>query len=249
MRFEVILFDNGQLATISMSTADVNISLKSNGTLQVLTRLGNLSITDDSPALSKDPPMKHLLSIEGDEFAELQYETFDPTERTAHNGFNSVVKLRAGSLKFHFLERPLRDVFRFLSRLVRLKVLYDAAAQAAVQRASEVERMGFDVKIETPILIFPDDTTKSQDALTMRLGEVCASNKFVGDTSTIYSSLSGIQLASTTYIDGKPSDLKIIEDIEINAQIIQNSGIDRTQDLDSPDYKVSLLRILPCPNT
>jgi len=223
-----------------MSTADIKIALNANGTLQVVTRLGNLSITDDSSIIWAHPSSKQLLSIEGEEFAELHYETYSVQDRDSHGGLNSMFKLRTGSLKLYFIEQPLRDLLQFLTRLVRLKGIYDAAAQAAVQRASEVERMGFDITIKTPILVFPDDVTSSQDSLIMRLGEVSAANKYTKDTCTIRSSLSGIQLASYSNLKDELSILKIIEDIKVTSEVVQCLGIERSKDLETPDYSVRI---------
>jgi vacuolar protein sorting-associated protein 13A/C len=148
------------------------------------------------------------------------------------------VYLRAGSIKCHFLEQPLHDVYLFITKLAKLKVLYDAATQVAVQKASEIERMRFDISVKSPILVFPSNSATSRDVLTMRLGEITARNSYEATVDRISASLQGIRLASTIFIGEQPSTLNIIDDINVSAEIIQTSGIDRSKDLDYPDTQV-----------
>lgn len=201
--------------------------------------LGSLSLIDDSGVYTIHPRFKQILSIEGDNFAEFSYQTFDPTDHATYTGVKSKVHLAAGSLKINFLEEPLHDVYLFLAKLARLKGVYDAATQAAVQRAQEIERMQFDVSVKTPIIIFPSDSASSSDRLTMRLGELSASNSFDGSAGTITAGLTGIQLTSDFEAADGHSTLKIIDDIDVFAQVEQTTGIDRSVDFNRPDSQVS----------
>lgn len=178
------------------------------------------------------------MSIDGKNFADFKYQTFDPEEEN-YTGVKSSVHLDAASIKFHFIEQPLHDLYLFVAKLAKLKGLYDAATQVAVQRASEIERMQFDISIKTPIVIFPSDPMSSSDALILRLGQIGARNVSETLVNRISASLRGIQLISTLYRQGECLTLKMIDDIDVFADIVQTSGTDRAQDVDYPDTQVS----------
>lgn len=232
--------ENIRLGTLSMSTADVTVMLRAN-TMLVTARLGSLDLFDDSNLQTVSPDFKQIMSIEGDNFAEFAYQTFDPAEKETYTGIKSKVNLTAGSIKFNFLEQPLHDIYLFVTKLAKLKGVYDAATQAAVQRASEIERMQFNVTIKTPIIVFPSGPTHSMDKLTLRLGEFSAKNSYDNMENKITASLRGIQLASEFDTDGKLSTLKIIDDIDVTADVVQTSGIDRNKDSDHPDMQVIIM--------
>jgi vacuolar protein sorting-associated protein 13A/C len=233
----VILVNNGtSLATLSLSTADVTVLLSGN-TLRVTGRLGSLALSNDSPTKVALPQFKQIMSIEGDNFAEFRYQTFDP-QQDSYTGIKSSVYLNAASVKLHFLEQPLHDIYLFLNKLAKLKGLYDAATTVAVQRASEIEKMQFEVSIKSPIVVFPSNPAQSKDVLVMRLGEIGARNSYDSVVNKIVASLRGIQLVSTIYYDDKPSVLSIIDDIDITSDILQTGGIDRLTDTDYPDSQV-----------
>jgi len=230
--------NNGMnLSTLSLSTANVSVLL-GNNTMLVTGRLGSLNLIDDSDMYAIHPQFKQILSIEGNNFAEFSYQTFDPTNHETYTGVKSKVHLAAGSIKINFLEEPLHDIYLFLIKLARLKGVYDAATQAAVQRAQEIERMQFDVSVKTPIIVFPSDSAYSPDRLTLRLGELSASNSFDGPSSTITAGLTGIQLTSDFKAADGPSTLKIIDDTDIFADIKQMTGVDRSVDFNRPDSQV-----------
>jgi len=230
--------NNGvKLSTLSLSTANVSVSLGKN-TMLVTGRLGSLNLIDDSEMYTIHPQFKQILSIEGNSFAEFSYRTFDPADHETYTGVKSKVHLAAGSIKINFLEEPLHDIYLFLAKLARLKGVYDAATQAAVQRAQEIERMQFDICVKTPIIVFPSDSANSPNRLEMRLGELSARNSFDGPLSTTVAGLAGIQLTSDFNEADGPSTLKIIDDINIFADIKQATGIDRSVDFNRPDSQV-----------
>jgi vacuolar protein sorting-associated protein 13A/C len=244
----ILVNSQTQLATLSLSTADVTVLLRSN-TMRITGRLGSLALSNDSQTHVVLPKFKQILSIEGNDFAEFRYQTFDPNEES-YTGVKSSVYLSAASVKCHFLEQPLHDIYLFLVKLAKLKGLYDAATQVAVQRASEIERMQFQISVKSPILIFPSNPAESHDVLIMRLGEISARNSCEAEVNRTTASLRGIRLASTIYYDEKPSLLKIIDDIGISADIVQTGGINRGQDVEYPDTQVlsSLLQSDPTNN-
>lgn len=207
--------------------------------MEITGKLGNLALSNDN-VHSALPNFKDILSIEGENFAEFKYETFDPTAED-YSGVKSFVFLKSASMKLYFIEQPLHDLYMFTTKLAQLKGLYDAATQAAVQRASEIERMKFDVSISTPILIFPSDPLNSQDTLVMRLGEMRASNAYDDSDQQLNASLQGVQLASHLYHDGEVSTLKMIDDINIKAEMLQRLGVEYSKDTDSPETQVYVI--------
>jgi vacuolar protein sorting-associated protein 13A/C len=235
--FQVILVNNDtKLATLSLSTADMNVLVRGNS-LCITGRLGSLALSDDSQAEVALPEFKHIMSIEGNNFADFRYQTFDPQEDN-YTGIKSSVYLQTASVKIHFLEQPLHDIYLFLTKLAKLKGLYDAATTVAVQRASEIERMQFEVSIKSPIVVFPSNPAQSKDVLVMRLGEIGARNSYDDVVNKIVASLRGIQLVSMIHYDDKPFVLKIIDDIDITSDILQTSDINRQTDTDYPDSQV-----------
>ncbi|PPQ64275.1 hypothetical protein CVT24_008413 [Panaeolus cyanescens] len=226
------------LSTLSLSTADVTIFVRPK-TLRVLGRLGSLDLINQNNSDVILPEFNKLLSIEGKNFADFSYETFDP-EKEQYDGIASAIHLNAASIKIHFVEQPLRDLYLFVSKLAKLKGLYDAATQVAVQRASEMDKMRFQVSIKTPIVIFPSHPTFSDDVLVLRLGQIDAQN-FPELTATRTSAtLHGIQLVSRLHQKGAEAILQMVDEIDISTDIIQTTGIEREYDKDFPDTQISV---------
>ncbi|KAG8981485.1 hypothetical protein FRB94_008774 [Tulasnella sp. JGI-2019a] len=237
---ELVLVNAEQrIATLALTAANVAILLRAN-TLRVGARLGNLSLTDDSSLVTIEPSFKKIVSIEGDELADFTYETFDPNEKDTFPGVNSLVHLQTASLKVNFLEQPLHDIYYFLVKFGRMKSLYDAATQAAVQRAATVTRMKFDVTVKSPIVVFPRDPSKSMDVLVMKLGEITATNEYSGPVQTISAGLKGIRLTSHFHYGDESAKLKIIEDVEVTSEIVQASEIDRKAEPQRPDTAIQV---------
>lgn len=236
--------DDNAIGTLSLSTASVSIFLRNTG-MRITGRLGSLALHDDSHAQTAVPEFKQIMSIEGDNFAEFTYATFEGAEKEAHGGINSQFSLTAASVKLHFLEHALRSLYVFLIRLANLKGLYDAATQVAVQRASEIQRMQIEILVKSPIVVFPTDPAFSSSAFTMRLGEISAKNSYEGLENKTVASLHGIRLASTLNED---APLKIIDDINIDTELTQTNGVDRSKDQALPDsqvgYKLRLFELL-----
>ncbi|KAI6162193.1 vacuolar protein sorting-associated protein 13 [Pisolithus thermaeus] len=220
----MLIDDASSLATLSLSTAYIFVSMES-GMMVVTGRLGSLALSDDRA-------VDQILSIEDKNFAEFQYRTCNSTEADLA-GVNSSIHLTTGSLRVHFVEQPLL-------KLAKLKVLYDAARDAAVQRASEIERIQFEVSVKSPIIVFPCDSARVPDVLIMRLGEITARNSYEGYSNKVTASLRGIQLVSEFQYDGKPSRLKIVDDIDILADALQVTGVDHSRDTVSPDIQLKV---------
>jgi vacuolar protein sorting-associated protein 13A/C len=213
-------------------------------TLRVSGRLGDLSLTNDNTSFSIHPEFNQFLSIEGQNFADFVYQTFDPNDKD-YNGIRSSIRLNAASLRLNYLEGPLHSIYLFLLKLARLKYLYDAATTAAVQSASDIDRMQYNIAIKTPIIVFPLDASQSSDGLTMRLGQIEAKNSFESSTTKIMASLHGIKLDSLFHIGDEAHVLKIIDDIDVDTEITQATNIDRAKDSLRPDTQVGCFARCP----
>lgn len=140
------------------------------------------------------------------------------------------------------MEKPISDLYAFATKFARMKAVYDAAQQAAVQRASEVTRMHFDVVIKTPIIILPRDGITSPDRLILRLGEIIAKNEYFNDpddTSAIDASLRGINVASEIMVGDKKAILQMIDDVAITASIRQAGGTAHRSDPHHADTEIT----------
>ncbi|TFK30442.1 vacuolar protein sorting-associated protein vps13 [Coprinopsis marcescibilis] len=226
------------LATLNLSVADVAVFIRGT-TLRVSGRLGDLALTNDDSSFAILPKFNQLLSIEGQNFADFIYQTYDPHDES-YSGIRSSIQLNAASLKFNFLEGPLQRIYVFLLKLARLKYLYDAATTVAVQTAADMDGTRFDISIKSPILIFPTNAVESDDALIMRLGHIEAKNSVELNASKISASLHGIKLDSLVHTHDISNNLTIIDNIDVDADIIQTSGIDREKDISHPDTQISV---------
>jgi vacuolar protein sorting-associated protein 13A/C len=183
--------------------------------MRLTTTLGKLTFVDDTKAQTADPSFKQLLTIDGDELADFSYETFNSDDETTFPGYNSAVKLRTGSLVFTLMERPLKQIMLFLADLSRLKAVYDRASTAAMQRASEVTRMHYDVIIKTPIVILPQDGANLRERLVLRLGQVSAKNSFGrggNSPDSITASLDGANMTT----EGPAGVLQILDNVALS---------------------------------
>lgn len=240
-----ILNDDGnQLATLSLQAADVSVLLRG-PTMRVAARVGNLLLTDDydSPGL---PVYRQLLTIEGDNLADFQYETYDPTDST-YPGYDSMVYLRSGSFKFTFIEDTVHRIIRFLTKFARMKAVYDAATQAAAQQATDLQnqanKMHYDVLVRTPILVFPRGL-ESHDSIVANLGEFSVNNRFskegVMSITHIDAALSKIRLSSQSVVSGREEIIQMLKDVDLSFDITMVEGAQRSPDSKSrPDTEVS----------
>jgi vacuolar protein sorting-associated protein 13A/C len=200
--------------------------------------LGNISFRDELAGQDSQADEREILTIEGHDLANLTYETYDPADHETFPGYNSFVKLRSGSLKVLVSPKPLQHLSAFLTKLARLKAVYDAASQAAMQRAAEVVRMRYDVEVKTPILILPRlgiDQKPGNERVIVRLGQVSARNEYFKDrprASAIDASLTGISIASES-LETK-ENMPILADVDLRARIEQ-LGADRVTDTEAPD--------------
>ncbi|PGH11668.1 hypothetical protein AJ80_07035 [Polytolypa hystricis UAMH7299] len=245
----LILNDDGtRLATLSLNTADVGVFLVG-GTMQVEARLGSLTMFDDISRSETRSTVQRLMSIEGDDFADFKYQTFDP-EAEDYPGYNSEVFLRSGSIKINFIEEPYRRIINFLVKFGKMQAIFNAARQAAANQANQIQEnaslIRFDVVVMTPILVFPriivDD--KSSDFITAHLGEIYASNKFspldhAGKSlrvNEISAGIRHIRLTSNFYYEEEQSEqLEMIEKVDLDVTV---RYIEHQPNMSQPDLQV-----------
>lgn len=241
--------DGVRLATLSLNSADVGVFLES-GTIQVKARLGSLSLVDDiNQGAPESSPLRRLITIEGDDFADFKYQTFD-SKLDGYPGYDSGVYLRSGSIKVNFLEEPFRKIMEFGVKFGKMQAIFNAARQAAANRATQLQenasKMHFDILVKTPILVFPramvDD--RPRDLLTAYLGEIYASNKFVTlqnqkdgpSVNKLSAGIRHIRLTSEFHFeDGQSEELEMIEQVDLNFKI---RHMEHQPGLDRPDTEI-----------
>ena len=241
--------DGVRLATLSLTSGDVGIFLEGK-TMQINARLGTLNLLDDiNQGASEDSPLRRLISIEGDNFADFKYQTFDAAAKD-YPGYDSGVYLRSGSIKINFLEEPFRKIMEFGVKFGKMQAIFNAARQAAANQASKVQenasKMHFDIVVNTPIVVFPrsmiDD--RPRDLLTAYLGELYANNKFVGIkgmkdgpmVNKLSAGIRHIKLTSTFhYDDGKAEELDLMEKVDLDFKI---RHLEHQPGLERPDTEI-----------
>ncbi|CAG7920566.1 unnamed protein product [Penicillium olsonii] len=225
--------DGVRLATLSLNTADVGIFLVG-ASMLIQSRIGSLTLVDDvNQGASEDSDIRRLLTIEGENFADFKYETFDP-ESDTYPGYDSEVYLRSGSIKINFMEEPYRKIINFLVKFGKMQAIFNAARQAAANQATHMQenasRMRLDVVVKTPIVVFPrvmlDD--RPRDTITAHLGEIYVKNEFVpmddGKDSpavnVISTGVRNIRLTSKFHFeDGTTEELEMIQKVNLDFSI------------------------------
>ncbi|KAM3559636.1 hypothetical protein MY1884_003345 [Beauveria asiatica] len=232
----LILNNDGiRLATLSFNKADVGIFLRGK-TMRISAKLGDLQLLDDvNQGVSEDSNLRKLVTIQGDDLADFRYETFDPSNIKAYPGYDSSVFLRAGSVKVNFLEEPFRKIIDFLVKFGKMQALYNAARQAAMNRANQIQqspsKIHFDVVVNTPIVVFPRVVLSGEakrDVVTAYLGEIYAQNKFVPiDDSTdadvamkLSAGIRNIRLTSEfNYSEERVEELEMIDQVDLGFNV------------------------------
>ncbi|KAG0226679.1 hypothetical protein BGW42_003469 [Actinomortierella wolfii] len=229
----LILNNDGQrLATMALEQCDVSVMMKP-PTMRVNVKLGNFTLTDDI-----NPGKQQLLAIQGNEFADFAYETYD-AQSSSYPGYDTSLYLRTGSLQFTFLEEPIKQLLDFSNKFARMHVLYESARNAAVNQAQALQqvattsRLHFDVQVSSPIVILPKDS-KSKNTIVANLGQISIFNSFVdlndGTNQTVDHmefGLRSISLQSQFYFDNNAvQELQILEDVDIGFEIIRASHVD-----------------------
>lgn len=234
-RIALILNNDGiRLATLALNTATVGVFL-SGKTMKIGAHLGNLSLIDDvNQGVSEQSSLRQLVTIQGDELAHFNYETFDESSGD-YPGYDTSIYLRSGSLKVNFVTEPFRKIMDFGVKFGKMQAIFNAARQAAANQASQMQerasKMHFDIVIKTPIVVFPRMVVTEQperDTITAYLGEIYANNKFatLEDTkgsdvgNKIQAGLRHVRLTSLFhYEDEQSEELEMIDKVDIDFKI------------------------------
>jgi vacuolar protein sorting-associated protein 13A/C len=241
--------DGVRLATLSLNSGDVGIYLDA-PTMQVKARLGSLSLVDDiNQGAPEDSPLRRLIAIEGDDLADFKYQTYS-MERSDYPGYDSGVYLRSGSIKVNFLEEPFRKIMEFGVKFGKMQGIFNAARQAAANQATQVQesasKMHFDIVVKTPIVVFPRAMVdeRPRDLLTAYLGEIYASNKFVGIqgqkngplVNKISAGIRHIRLTTEFHYEDSDSEvLEMIEKVDLDFKV---RYLEHQSGLERPDLEV-----------
>jgi vacuolar protein sorting-associated protein 13A/C len=250
-RIAIILNNDGiRLATLSLNTANVSVFLKGK-TMKIGAHLGDLSLVDDvNQGVSEESALRRLVTIQGDELAHFSYETFEE-DADKYPGYDSLIYLRAGSLKVNFVTEPFRKIMDFGVKFGKMQAIFNAARQAAAQQATQMQeranKMHFDILVKTPIIVFPrmvvtDDPER--DTLTANLGEIYAKNEFLSlDNSKnkdvankISAGIRNVRLTSFFhYEDEKSEELQMIDKMDLDFKV---TYVEHKAGQERPDLEV-----------
>lgn len=191
----LILNKEGQrLGTGELSFGDIIIMLEPN-TIEVDGKFGNFTLSDDSSLANTgnndsvqtfstaSVSETYIISIVGDELADFTYKTYDP-KAADYPGYNQKFDLKMGAIHLLVTE-SVKPTLSFLQEFLEMKNVYDAARNAAVETAQQIQegngtnRFHFDIKVKSPVLVFPAGDNKKTDMLIANLGEIRANNSFI----------------------------------------------------------------------
>jgi vacuolar protein sorting-associated protein 13A/C len=215
----VLLDGDTPAGVLALSTADAALLLAGPVT-EASGRLGTLSLVSqsgDSQSLSQN-----ILSIEGENLVDFKYSAKPIVERE-FNGIHSELTLQTAAVILHFLEQPLGRILHLLRKLSHMKALYDAAAQAAAaaETTTSASRLQFNIEIQSPIIVLPIGSSQDGDHFVMKLGQFEGKNDFKGTTNQMTVSLKGIHMESFFHRRDVLSNVKILEDVNMNIQVEQ----------------------------
>lgn len=230
----VLLDDHVKLATMQLNTGDVNVVVFPER-LKVHFKLGALTLHDEiNEGSPRDSISRKLVSIEGEDLAEVFYETYDA--QTNVNLFSSKVEFKTGSMRVNLIEEPLKKIMGYIMNFLRMKSLFDSARDSNYNKISPAQiddnnnnKMSYDILIKTPIIVFPKlegTNLRNYDNFTAYLGEFRANNVFEkieekngAILSKIIASLTSTQVTSDFYFDGRKQFLNIIDGIDMTFKI------------------------------
>lgn len=236
----MILNDDGiKLATLILERADISVFMLPDS-MKVSAKLGGLNLIDNDTHNGRE-----LIRIQGDDFADLYYETYDP--ETNNLPYSSQFKFETRSIVVMFIEDSFARIYGFLNQFQKMKYIYDTARDAALNQAKNVEypnKIKFDILIRAPIFVFPKSVDPANDlfnTITVNLGEIHTFNNFTkiendqskkddASESDIYlnimkAGLTNTKICSSFIVnDGEYQNLEIIDKLDINFDIDYYDG-------------------------
>ncbi|SCU84871.1 LAFA_0D12530g1_1 [Lachancea sp. 'fantastica'] len=217
-----------KIATMTLSAAEVELFILPEK-MRLNAKLGAMELTNDiHDELAPTSPLRKVISMSGNELAELSYETFD-----GHNEdfeYSSAVAFKTGSMNINFVDEAVNRIINFLAKFQKMKVLFDRAREAAYDRAPSIDTVNntkLDILIKAPVVAFPkliDPKKGLYDNLSFYLGELSVSNSFVKKESEIVNQINtGIRSGSLTtqfHLEGgKIQQLNIIDGLDLRFDI------------------------------
>ncbi|TID30882.1 hypothetical protein CANINC_000530 [Pichia inconspicua] len=225
----LILNDDGiKLATLTLAKAYVSLFMLPDS-MRLTSKIGGLKLVDNDIHDGRQ-----LISIQGDDLADIHYETYDLETNTLP--YTSLVKFESRSMVFNVFEDSFSRIYGFINQFQRMKYIYDAARDAALDQANNVEspdKIKFDVLVRAPIFIFPqpvDPANDVYDFITVNLGEIHTSNNFMEKEGNFFNiikaGLSNTKILSSFVVgdERKRQDLEIIDKLDINFDIDYYEG-------------------------
>lgn len=268
----IVLNEDGlKLATLELSTADIFILVLPEA-LEVKGKLGALSLHDEvNRGSPRNSVLRNLISIEGKEgdnsLAEFSYKTFDLTTNT--NPHSTEIEFKTGSATINFVEDSFAKIFNYASQFQKMKEIYDRARDAAINQAQQIDdanKIKFNILVKAPTIVFPKfvegiSNIDTYDQLTVRLGELYASNSFIEETTSgvqniITLGIRKINMSSLFHFRN-PDDItgplikqtsEIVEDLDISFRVdyLEVYVKDRTTivvDGKTPDVELKLTEL------
>lgn len=231
--------DGVRLATGELSLGDLSTIIL-DGQVNVAAKFANFTLTDNLTPTHNSPQhstSNQLLTIQGEELIDLRYNSYINDGREGYPGHDHALYIRMGSAQFNFLEQPIHQFMDYLSKFAEMKSTYDMARQAALESAQQLgqaaTKMHFDIVIETPVVLFPENHQNASDVVVAHLGEIWASNSFVDESdgciNTIKAGLRAINLTSKFNISQQLQTLPIVDDIDLNLDIKIPQEISKTR--------------------
>lgn len=228
----VVLNEEGvKLATLQLGTALFTTRVLPEA-MEVRGRLGSLSLYDDSNhGLPRDSMFRTLISLNGDNLAEFTYQTYDAT---AHRElYLSLIEFSAAATQINFVEDAFLRIFSFLSKFQKMKAIYDAARDAAINLAVRIENAGqikMDVRVKAPIIHFPRlvgvDVAEGCDDLIVELGDLYLTNEFFEQEGVLHnvirSGINNVKVWSSLNFSGADREARRVD--ESNRRVESEDG-------------------------
>lgn len=222
----LVLNEDGiKLAVLQLSTADIDVFLLPEE-MEVRGKLGALTLHDESNQGSpRNSIFRSLINIEGENLAEFVYKTYDAEKN--QEPYLSSVEFKSAAIKINFVEDAFGKIFAYLSKFLKMKAIYDAAREAAINQASQIDNAGsikLDFLIHAPTVYFPklvDAETGTCDMLVAELGELYLNNKFEVREQVQHNLMSAgirnVNLSTQLHFDNKVEQVgQIVDDLDMN---------------------------------
>lgn len=225
----VVLNEDGiKLATLQLSTAQINVFLLPEE-MEVNCKLGALTLHDESNQGSpRNSIFRSLVSIEGDNLAELTYKTHDMAK--SDQPYQSSIDFVTAATKINFVEDAFSKIFSYLNKFQRMKAIYDSARDAAINQANQINNatnMKMNILVGAPTVYFPrliDQRNDTCDMLVAELGEIYLENNFEPINGILHNRINAgirnVNLSTEFYFGEDVRQFgKLMEDFDISFAI------------------------------